>query len=349
MKKLLTVLTLMLILCFVFISCTNVSNGNDTDTQTGAITGGGNNLGNDNDITESEAIISAYNAFSKEYSDVEANSVIVEVLNGSNRLKTEASRVWYICFHKITVEYERSYIDYLYLVSKNNGKVTASITPENTSNYINYNLEMTNCVERGVNSVYNDNSPITVDDRIDGCCAIKFNLAVVGEYWEFSYSQFCMQDYECAKSEREEFLILKDLDTYEDLKSAQLTINGDIVQFYTMGTDGLQEVGFGYTKESFTTIIYQSNETSFKVVFEFKKAIPEKVEIADIYKFDSLGNRGGVNTLITKETHNGNKFEFEFSIEEPNYTDIYAVKIKLYYSSFYDITEARADFAIRIE
>ena len=149
MKKILIALSLMVFLCIIFVSCNK----------------------DDNNITENEAIISAYNAFSEEYSGVKANSVVVEVLNGSERLKIESSGVWYICFHEITGEkYTRSYIDYLYLVSKENGEVTASITPENIVNYINYETEISDGIDRGIYALYDYSEFI---EQIDECCLIK--------------------------------------------------------------------------------------------------------------------------------------------------------------------------------
>lgn len=326
MKKILIALSLMLILCIIFVSCNK----------------------EDNNITENEAIISAYNAFLEENSDVEANSVVVEVLNGSERLKIESSGVWYICFHKITEgQYTRNYIDYLYLVSKDDGEVTTSIAPENTSNYVNYDLEMTNGVERGVNSVYNDYSPITVDDQIDKCCIIKFELSDKGENWNVGYEQFCTKGNERVVNHKEEISMPK-TDSYDNLKNSRLTINGDNVQFLAMGL-GSQESYFQYAKEDYVSIAYPTSETNFSIEFEFEESIPYKVQVINISRDYSAEKRGGTSTTVTKSNLNGNEFELEFSIAEPNCDDIYVVQLFLNYSPFYgSMAMARVDFAIQL-
>ena len=286
MKKILIALSLMVFLCIIFVSCNK----------------------DDNNITENEAIISAYNAFSEEYSGVKANSVVVEVLNGSERLKIESSGVWYICFHEITGEkYTRSYIDYLYLVSKENGEVTASITPENIVNYINYETEISDGIDRGIYALYDYSEFI---EQIDECCLIKLEWTEDENYWREKFSHFCTEDNENHKND-ETIPIPKYPDVHAGIESSKLTINGEEAEFlfYTQGGELIARI---CEPKNVYPIAYTSNSTNYSVVIEFSKPIPIRYENIKINKINANGewkNYGSLpNDKITKAELKENKF-----------------------------------------
>lgn len=326
MKKILIALSLMLILCIIFVSCNK----------------------DDNNIAENEAIISAYNAFLDENSDVEANSVVVEVLNDSERLKIKSSGVWYICFHKITGEkYTRSCIDYLYLVSKDNGEVTASIAPENTSNYINYETEISNGIDRGIYALYDYSEFI---EQIDECCLIKLDWTEDDKYWNERFSQFCIEDNACSTNEGK-ISVPKNPNVYMGLQNSKLIINGENAEFlfYMQGRE--LDARICDPKEVYP-IAYKSNSVNYSIVIEFFEPIPTAYKYMIISKVEVDGEWKKCGSLpdenIKRAELKEDKFYLEFSLDDKISNDIfYTIEINFGYSIMYSAQNVHLDFAIK--
>ena len=305
----------------------------------------------ESEITENEAIISAYDVFSEEYRDMEANSVVVEVLNGSERLKNESSGVWYICFHRVAKEkHEINYTDYLYLVNKSNGESVTPIDTENIESYINYEAEVSQGIDRGIKVLYGYLDYNSIVEEIDTCCLIKLEWTEDENYWREKFSYFCTEDNENHTNE-ETISIPKYPDVHAGIESSKLTINGEDAEFlfYTQGGELIARI---CEPKNVYPIAYTSNSTNYSVVIEFSKPIPIRYENIKINKINANGewkNYGSLpNDKITKAELKENKFYLEFSLDEAVDKDIfYTIEIDFCYYMLYYAQLAHFDFAIK--
>ena len=329
MKKILIALSLMVFLCIIFVSCNK----------------------DDNNITENEAIISAYNTFLEENSDIESNSVIVEVLNGSERLKIESSGVWYICFHKITEgQYTRSYIDYLYLVNKDKCEIVTPISTEDIGSYINNEAEVSQGIDRGIKALYGYSDYNSIVEEIDECCLIKLEWTEDENYWREKFSYFCTEEND-NHANNQIISVPKYPDVSAGIEDSKLLINGVNAEFlfYTQGGELIARI---CEPKNVYPIAYKSNSVNYSIVIEFSKPVPiryENIKINKINVNEEWENCGRLpDDKITRAELKENKFYLEFSLDEVVDKDIfYTIEIDFCYYMLYYSQLAHIDFAIK--